>query len=141
MRSLVRLSLFIFARLGLFLAVVAWVVGSFKTLEFNSQRFLLNVDRNGYSFLVGAEKGHFAYDLVAIAESIDDISPGLRSQSESWFGPQNFEKSSSVMGVHMGNVGAFHVIHFPHWLATLVFALIYLILKIAYRQKDAPAPD
>ena len=128
MRELIRPALFLVARVGLFLGVVAWVVGqTWQGVGFTPGCGAI-VDQHGV--IVGintpSDRGWGGEEisgtmLVKEFLSVRDTLPGTRYWGFGAFAV--LQETGSV------------IIAFRHWLIITIFALFYGVLKWVYRKR------
>ena len=132
MRSLVRPCLFAIARLGLFLAVTAWVIHSLRPVvwwQWNVPGYswvpadtvvLMNSDGLFCKYRYGSE-----FSQIALFLSGEDDG-----QEHTVF---------DALGVRIVDDGQDRRIVIRHWLIVAVFALFYAVLKWVYREQKEQA--
>jgi len=147
MRSLIRPALFAIARLGLFLSVVAWIVGQWWSvdLKFNGV-VALGSDRG---IAVGA------YSLRSLRLPITTFlrTQNLRTNLEYNYWVFVPERHSEVLGgsdisYYNFRVGYFfwrpgtaiRMVSVPHWLITTAFVVFNILLHFIYRRRPESPP-
>ncbi len=147
MRPLIRPVLFAIARLGLFLSVVAWVVGQWWSVD---------VKANGL-FALSSDKGIAvgAYSLSSLRVPTTTIvrTQNLRTNLDFnyWlFSPEEHSEmlTRSNISIYAIRVGYYfwrpgttlREVSFHHWLITTIFAAFNLTLHFIYRRRPEVQP-
>jgi len=115
------------ARLGLFLAVVAWVVGQQHQGFGFAYPIVTAIDKTGVAIAFTTECGHWGIREVRHMPIVLDFLDGV-----------NFPKDVSYWSLH-----AIAFLYDPgqvsfairHWLVVTIFALFYGVLKWVYRKR------
>ena len=116
MRPLIRPTLFAIARLGLFLAVVVWIVSQWWSVSI-SYGDTAYVSRDGLTFI---------YDQDSVYPSSVTVNIEYVGNLEPWFSNVVHVEQPTVM------VG---FLSFRHWFIVTAFALFYAVLKWVYRER------
>ena len=141
-RSLIRPFLFTVARLGLFLAVAAWVSSARYRIDMGQWMantvFAQSSDEHGWRFIyshVSQSKWDFWFELR---------KPGLI--------PGSIDRSDSVGRIGISGVVTYwtepsplrgrscHCVDICHWLFTTTFIILNLFLLFMYRKRPEPEP-
>lgn len=141
MRALIRPTLFMIARLGLFLAVVAW--GTSQELQFELR------STSGASKTTGGlnSQGWYAVcDGPYLAATFPEMSSGPFDEFYEglWFEipvaiPGIFDRVYSLLGLTI-TTGPLKVISARHWLLVSIFALFNGVLMFIYRKRPEVKP-
>lgn len=142
MKALIRPTLLTLARLGLFLAAVAWVVGQWWTIE-------LFVDLPGKQQLwtVVAPEGivQSRLNFKGSGPVTLQIESAGNEPTSQWFEPYDTNWGSQPRYVFQGGGFVYatnyeyFLTSFRHWLIVTVLALFYGVLKWVYRRQPAGA--
>ena len=132
MRQLIRPTLFLLARLGLFLAVTTWAVSS-------DHRFILHAGHVGAALasegwiFAAYEEEHYDFQVTPpevdtyIAGYFDYPMPGLERAG-----------GLSVGGFTVIAASGWLSLAFRHWLVVTVFIVLNLALHFIYRKRPKP---
>jgi cbb3-type cytochrome oxidase subunit 3 len=147
MRDLIRPTLFILARLGLFLAVVAWIVGQWWqvtcALPVSSDGVAVWICARGWVLEYGefASESELRFDFRPEYGQLDGLVFGEEFKfSENAFGNKALaevadSRSVNVAGVVFGQSWGITDLAIRHWLIVTFFALFYGVLKWVYRKR------
>lgn len=147
MRELIRPTLFLVARLGLFFALVAWIGGQWQETEccipLSSGQFDLGNCARGWIFKHHSRKQGPGYSFGAVREP-DPVDP-LRFGEDFFLtnmtmdylfhDPPPVAVSLNVAGVVAGEMWGQRFLTTRHWLIITIFALFYGVLKWVYRKR------
>ena len=125
MRSLIRPALFTFVRLGVFLAVVAWVVAQWYQVEFRNTRVFFAVQLNSAGWLVSELPLFIGGPPTSTLDTDPDSFQAVAlkpSQIDAFGISAEFRSLTRYLLVR-------------HWLIVTVFALFYAVLKWVYRER------
>ena len=137
MKNVLRMSLFIIARAGLCLAVVAWIVGQWWAIEIdNDQRDVhVRMDYRGWVIVdllmitrAATEGWNFAVETAGRTIMLDVVE---LSQLASRIGGKVVE----FPGLSYASMKDLNYLFLRHWLVTSLAAAFYLTLKFIYRRK------
>jgi hypothetical protein len=152
MRSLIRPALFMVARIGLVLSVVAWIVGQWTLIAANSHSgraggFTVLLMDEGVVVALGnpsVSKLTFEPHVIVYGNTADD----------SWFrllfAPLDELRDKSPAVMYLNRVPGMTLVLFPstaaiiairHWLIITFFALFYGVLKWLYRKRGEAVED
>ncbi len=128
MRSLIRFFLFTVARLGLFLAVVAWIIGQWRTIE-----------GTGFNVVVGVCEPGVVIWVIHESHEWTVEETGARSKFDCMF-DQGEETDERVLQLRFGPVAywglpGWRTVSVKHWLMVSIFALLYCVVKWVYRNR------
>ncbi len=136
MKYLFRIVLFIIARGGLSLAVVAWGISEWvrimtsATVETCSAK--IDICSRGVAAASFGESGtYLVLPPVDVAEAIQVFEP--RDQDL-----ERFDYTHPVPGVNDLTDGSVILISIRHWFVIAAFALFYATLKLIFRQRRQP---
>jgi hypothetical protein len=144
MRDLIRLTLFIVARLGLFLAVVGWIVSQWWTV---SILFPLPTGMAGAELDAGSWQCRHALHQLSMA--VTDIVRTRYSPISTVLVHEKFmlmwqiQQIEVPTGIAPSMTATFHPVYIPkrdlskipHWLIVVIFALFYGVLQWVYRKR------
>ena len=134
MRSLIRPALFAVARLGLFLSVVAWVVGHWWEVEIAGLCGSATMTWPGHLISFHTE-GWYPFEVTCTE----------RPQIKSWqsFGESFdlFEERCALPGVGFmpQSTSVMGMLSIRHWLVVTIFAVFYGVLKWVYWERGRKA--
>ena len=142
MRSLIRPALFLVARLGLFLAVIAWGVSQWHVVNLRGHNLQLTCESKAWTFDSGPwwpEPFHVDVSSAFLKVALNDSQHWV----EHYWGPCPYEPDVFWCGLCLYNAAEFHwklpparlhlIAH--HWFIVAFFALFYGVLKWAYRKR------
>ncbi len=132
MRRLIRFALFVVARLGLFFAVVSWVLGQWWA-------FSAAVPFQKRTLSIACYDG--AWGLNTIAFRISEPF-SLRVLRPDDFHSEELDSTITDIapGISYEDAGIFTSLSFRHWLVISSFALFYGVLKFAGRGDSRVRP-
>lgn len=146
MRSLIQPGLFWAARIGLFLAIVAWITGHWWVSSLQVPGGKAELNRHGFSLskhpayvdwyldVVEAEEGGweftdwlFGYDvtLLTISSPFRNYAPPYRRR---------------FFGITIAHAYSSDIIAVSHWLVVGICSLFYAALIFAYRKRSKTLP-
>ena len=132
MRSLVKPSLFWIARIGLFLAVVAWIVGHFHVGQATLPYSLLECHSSGWVLTISDEFS----DLTFLSD-IDSRPKTANPDYDILSGRPDMTTIIRFPGFRCQLMGAWHTVYVKHWLILTITAAFYGTLKYGYRHRNA----
>ena len=124
MRSLIRPLLFAIARLGLFLAVVAWIAG--QRVEWYS--VLCPVPSGSAGIIVRSETCTFGHVQHAIPIT--------------WYTANDLDGSNATWHRRVWSAVKWtgHSVEISHWLLTVMFLVFTVLLRFLYRKSPDAEP-
>ena len=136
MRELIRPALFVVARVGMFLSLVATIAGQFWQSSLNTGFAVLVVERAGVGFSM-----HAASDYgLHIAEHSDSTMV----EDYIAFEIDGKPRSGDIGILNIARVGLSRtefVFGGRHWLIVTFFGLFYGVLKWVYRKREPEVAD
>ena len=137
MKNLLRMSLFIIARAGLCLSVVAWVMGQWWTGT-------VHVIGDGRSLRVDTARSIFFHMVSFGSSPMPTVEFDLMPGPLVWeLGNDNSEGVTFVqlpgLCVEFDNDGEWLLGQLRHWLTITLFVLFYGVLKWVYRKRGKAA--
>ena len=125
MRDLIKPTLFIVARLGLLLAVVAWIIGQWWMVKVSSQ---VEMSRRGWQYCnVLPMEARFSIWRKTEWHNLDVSITDFLSETP--------RTDVSFRGIEFRQYSAVRYLRVPHWLIVTIFALFYGVLKWVYRKR------
>ena len=130
MRDLIKPTLFIIARTGLFLAVVAWIVGQSPSKGVIASWLSLSFDETGVCF--GVAFKFIGFGIVDFGSTTNGVIEGV------YLGPNHWHVNLGVAAIACGPDGVGIALH--HWLHTFLLAAFNTFLHIIYRKRPEVQP-
>ena len=138
------MSLFIFARAGLSLAVVAWIVVQQYHYVFRNNNVTVGVQRLGYA--ISVQEYDIAVELNAASltpEGRTWLRWAFEEDSDSW---TKVAYTWRILGVVLTDgIGKPPMVDwslsFRHWIVVAFFLTFYVVLRWVYRQREEVAAD
>ena len=135
MKNLLRMSLFIVARAGLFLAIVAWIVGQWLTGGGTCPLGVVLVCDSGWICAVDHDL-RFAWEFSVAPTQAGDLNLHFVKPPKS-----NRRIGFSLCGVTGWRTIVKTSVSIRHWLIVTFFALFYGVLKWVYRKPGRVVVD
>ncbi|MCP4787149.1 MAG: hypothetical protein GY903_21035 [Fuerstiella sp.] len=149
MKNLIRMSLFIIARAGLSLAVVAWIVGQWWSLKVGSHSnwgSLASIVHEGFVFVLKPELSIWEPRVGIWPDTVDDSVVHL------FFSPVDEIRDEVPADTFLKQMPGMTVVRQPfspsattlvaicHWLVTTFFTVFNIALHLIYRKRPETQP-
>ncbi len=142
MRSLIRPTLFAVARLGIFLAVTAWIVTEGRAVH--GQVGPLKLDIYPHGFVTSLVRYHSLRPIIYSSKATYGWPSNMYFEDTSSYGLGEVSFWSPVPGfayaAHGGPGGTAKTLSMRHWLVTLLFVAFNMALHFTYRKRPEGQP-
>ena len=136
MRSLIRPFLFIVARLGLFLSLLACVIGQWTVARQTLPHTLVEVHSSGWVITVSEEFADMRF-LAVLSQDLA-LMPGVDPDTRVVQGRPDMTQDVSFPGVRGRSMGGWYTLYVRHLLIVSVFVVFHLCLSFTYRRGRNP---
>lgn len=129
MRDLLRLSLRIVSRTGLFISLLMWAVGQYTPITCRSPSFSVDVNRTTWSLKNWSPNTTFGFEWPRMVDNhvheLEELSERILFDiaGESW----------QVSGIQITRVVNQYTIKIRHWLMTVCFAVLVMTVEYISR--------
>ena len=133
MKPLIRPFLFAVARLGLFQAVMAWIVGQWESILYVTPDYGVGLSHSGWAISVRYSGNAKSASQILYGRGIDAVLTD-------WMEYGNHSPALRFPGVGCWWTKVRWVGTLQHWFATSVFLAFNLFLHFTYRKRPEAEP-